>query len=60
MKQVCIDFSEVVISLMRSRHNDKPGIEWRVADVREMSMAAESVDVAFDKGTLDAMIYGSE
>jgi hypothetical protein len=36
------------------------GIEWVCGDVREMAeIATASVDVAFDKGTLDAMIYGS-
>ena len=30
------------------------------ADVRNMTeIAAETVDIAFDKGTLDAMIHGS-
>ncbi len=36
------------------------GIEWRCLDVRDMTgIADRSVDVAFDKGTLDAMIHGS-
>ena len=36
------------------------GIEWRKEDVRHMdSVPSESIDVAFDKGTLDAMIHGS-
>ena len=36
-------------------------ITWQQADVRQMEeiIPSESVDVAFDKGTLDAMIYGS-
>lgn len=35
-------------------------IEWALADVRSMdNIATGSVDVAFDKSTLDAMIYGS-
>jgi hypothetical protein len=45
---------------MKSRHSDKPQVEWRVGDVRDMSdIETGSVDFAFDKGTLDAMIYGS-
>jgi hypothetical protein len=45
---------------MRSRHKDKPQVEWKVGDVRDMTeIATKSVDVAFDKGTLDAMIHGS-
>lgn len=46
---------------MRQRHADLAGIEWKWADVRDMPDAAPtaSVDIAFDKGTLDAMIHGS-
>jgi hypothetical protein len=45
---------------MKSRHPNEPQVEWRVGDVRDMkSIESNSVDVAFDKGTLDAMIYGS-
>lgn len=45
---------------MTKRHAEIPGIEWKQADVRDMeTLADESVDVALDKGTLDAMIYGS-
>lgn len=44
---------------MRTRHKDL-SIEWVLGDVRDMpAIAAKSVDVAFDKGTLDAMIHGS-
>ncbi|EME79980.1 uncharacterized protein MYCFIDRAFT_86729 [Pseudocercospora fijiensis CIRAD86] len=60
--QICIDFSQVVIDLMNSRADAvTSGIEWICADVRDMSdtIASNSVDVAFDKGTLDAMIHGS-
>ena len=45
---------------MRERHAQEKGIEWRWADVRDMKdLSSDSVDVAFDKGTLDAMIHGS-
>jgi hypothetical protein len=45
---------------MRARHAQEKGIEWRWADVRDMKeILSDSVDVAFDKGTLDAMIHGS-
>lgn len=45
---------------MAERHRDKPGIEWRCMDVRNMvGLADKSIGVAFDKGTLDAMIHGS-
>ena len=36
------------------------GVRWCCADVRDMPVVdTRSIDVAFDKGTLDAMIYGS-
>ncbi|KAJ4991816.1 hypothetical protein SVAN01_02666 [Stagonosporopsis vannaccii] len=58
--QLCIDFSTVVVDSMKSRHKDKPQVEWIVGDVRNMTaIDTASVDIAFDKGTLDAMIYGS-
>lgn len=44
---------------MRLRHAEEP-VLWKVGDVRDMKeIGTESIDVAFDKGTLDAMIYGS-
>jgi hypothetical protein len=58
--QLCVDFSTVVVEAMKSRHADKPQVEWQVGDVRDMkALGTKSVDVAFDKGTLDAMIHGS-
>lgn len=45
---------------MTRRHAAETGIEWRWADVRDMKdIPSSSVDVAFDKGTMDAMIHGS-
>ena len=58
-RQLCVDFSATVVNLMKERHAEY-GIEWRLMDVRDMKgMDDASVDVAFDKGTLDAMIHGS-
>ena len=58
--QVCVDFSTVVVNNMSKRHSHFDGITWKHADVRQLDqIPSESVDVAFDKGTLDAMIYGS-
>ncbi|KAK0614797.1 Endothelin-converting enzyme 2 [Lasiodiplodia hormozganensis] len=58
--QLCVDFSTVVVNLMSARHEQEKGIEWKWADVRNMTEIADgSIDVAFDKGTLDAMISGS-
>jgi EEF1A lysine methyltransferase 4 len=44
---------------MRERFASDSGIDWKCADVRDLPEPARSVDVAFDKGTLDAMIFGS-
>ena len=46
--QLCIDFSEIVISQMRQRYESIP-IEWRVMDVREMDLPNDHVDLAIDK-----------
>ncbi|SPO00077.1 uncharacterized protein DNG_02929 [Cephalotrichum gorgonifer] len=58
--QLCVDFSPVVVGLMSKRHAAIKGIEWAEADVRHMdNVPSSSIDIAFDKGTLDAMIHGS-
>lgn len=58
--QLCVDFSAKVVEVMRAQDVDMPGIEWQQANVRDMAnVGTQSIDVAFDKGTLDAMIYGS-
>jgi O-glycosyl hydrolase len=58
--QLCLDFSSIVVDLMRSRHASEAGVEWTNGDVRDMKdIESKSIDVAFDKGTLDAMIFGS-
>ena len=57
--QLCVDFSPVIVGLMAEK--GVQGVEWKQADVRFMSDIVDdhSVDVAFDKGTLDAIIHGS-
>jgi len=58
--QICIDFSGVVVQRMSQTHADKPGLEWIVGDVRDMQQITDgTIDIAFDKGTLDSMISGS-
>lgn len=58
--QICVDFSTVVVQTMSLKHGNIEAITWKQTDVRSMDqISTESVDVAFDKGTLDAMIYGS-
>ncbi|KAI1334031.1 S-adenosyl-L-methionine-dependent methyltransferase [Xylariaceae sp. FL0016] len=61
--QLCVDFSAIVVATMAKRHADlglADRIRWEQMDVRKMDGVPDaSVDVAFDKGTLDAMIHGS-
>ncbi|KAK1749458.1 S-adenosyl-L-methionine-dependent methyltransferase [Echria macrotheca] len=58
-RQICVDFSSTVVAIMKDQHA-KHGIDWRLMDVRDMQGIDDaSVDVAFDKSTLDAMIHGS-
>ncbi|CAK4014371.1 EEF1A lysine methyltransferase 4 [Lecanosticta acicola] len=69
--QVCVDFSQVVVDFMQRKNkssNDDnnvvgggDGTVWKWADVRNLrdTVADGSIDVAFDKGTMDAMIHGS-
>lgn len=45
---------------MRTKYANEKGIEWQVADTRDMKDFADGeFDIAIDKGTLDAMISGS-
>lgn len=75
--QICVDFSQVVVEMMRGRMSSSgvEGVRWRWGDVRDLKKRKGDegeegdvrgdgsgdgeVDVAFDKGTMDAMIWGS-
>lgn len=58
--QICVDFSTVIVQAMSLKHESLGAITWKHADIRHMDqIPSESIDVAFDKATLDAMIYGS-
>ncbi|KAI1773278.1 S-adenosyl-L-methionine-dependent methyltransferase [Hypoxylon cercidicola] len=58
--QICVDFSAAAVERMSKRHADIEGIQWKQMDVRHMDgIPSRSIDVAFDKGTMDAMIHGS-
>ncbi|KAB5580048.1 hypothetical protein GE09DRAFT_1279050 [Coniochaeta sp. 2T2.1] len=60
-RQLCVDFSPKLVKTMTERHKSRPGIVWEEVDVRDMGnrIAEGSVDIAFDKGTMDVMIHGS-
>ncbi|KFY37501.1 hypothetical protein V495_07151 [Pseudogymnoascus sp. VKM F-4514 (FW-929)] len=56
--QTSVDFSPVVIEAMAAKYSDL-NTEWRVMDIRQLELPDRSVNVAIDKGTMDAMIHGS-
>ena len=56
--QTSIDFSQVVVDAMRTKYSEL-NTRWDVMDVRDLQIPDGSVDVAIDKGTLDAMLHGS-
>lgn len=55
---VNVDYSRVCIERMSSIHSGpRPRMAWLEGDVRDMPMFEDSsVDVALDKGTMDAMM----
>lgn len=59
MLQVAMDYSTVVIDRMKQKYGELDSVEWRVADVRDLSeVRAEwpsGFDVVIDKGTMDAL-----
>ncbi|KAJ2698245.1 hypothetical protein FB645_005698 [Coemansia sp. IMI 203386] len=53
---VNVDYSDVVIEQMRQRCAHQAKMTWEVMDVRQLALDDASVDVAIDKGTLDALM----
>jgi hypothetical protein len=56
--QTSVDFSSVLIEAMETKYAAL-NTEWLPMDIRNLELPDKSVDVAIDKGTLDAMIHGS-
>ncbi|KAH6675473.1 S-adenosyl-L-methionine-dependent methyltransferase [Halenospora varia] len=56
--QTSVDFSQVVIEAMKSKYADLQ-TRWEVMDVRDLRISTGTIDVAIDKGTLDAFLHGS-
>lgn len=51
-----IDYSEVVISQMQAQDTESK-MQWKVMDIRDMKeIEDQSVDIAIDKGTMDALM----
>ncbi|KAJ3676291.1 hypothetical protein LUZ60_003703 [Juncus effusus] len=56
-----IDISSVVIEMMRKRHEHIPQLKYMQMDVKDMSFFSnESFDCIIDKGTLDALMCGTD
>ncbi|KAJ1735771.1 hypothetical protein LPJ61_000368 [Coemansia biformis] len=53
---VNVDYSDVVVGQMRQRYKHQSKMTWEVMDVRALALGDGSVDVAIDKGTLDALM----
>ena len=56
--QISVDFSKIVIEAMKTKYASLES-DWRVMDVRKLELEGGTVDIAIDKGTLDAFIHGS-
>jgi SAM-dependent methyltransferase len=56
--QTGVDFSQVVIDAMKSKYTQLD-TRWILMDVRELDLPDAAVDIAVDKGTLDAFVHGS-
>ncbi|KAH7820516.1 putative Methyltransferase-like protein 13 C (METTL13C) [Monocercomonoides exilis] len=55
-----VDISPVVIKKMEEQYHEMlPTVKWITMDTRQLSFESESFDVVFDKGTLDAILCGS-
>lgn len=54
--QVNIDYSSVVIKAMQEKHKDKPGMQFKKMDLREMDFPDEVFNAVLDKATLDSIL----
>lgn len=56
---VAIDISSIVIRQMIEKHKDNKNLIWLEMDCRALKFKNETFDIVFDKGTLDAIVLGS-
>jgi SAM-dependent methyltransferase len=54
-----MDISPVVIEDMKERNLDRQNMVWEVMDVMSMEYKDESFDIAIDKSTIDALLWGN-
>jgi ubiquinone/menaquinone biosynthesis C-methylase UbiE len=57
---VNIDISSVVIERMEEENRSSENLLWFVMDCMDMSFDDEMFDIAFDKGTFDALLCGPD
>jgi ubiquinone/menaquinone biosynthesis C-methylase UbiE len=57
---VNIDISETVIGQMKEMWREIPNVLWFPMDCRNMAFEDDQFDVAFDKGTFDALMCGDK
>eukprot|EP01119_Soliformovum_irregulare_P019546 TRINITY_DN6213_c0_g1_i2.p1 TRINITY_DN6213_c0_g1~~TRINITY_DN6213_c0_g1_i2.p1 ORF type:complete len:178 (-),score=40.69 TRINITY_DN6213_c0_g1_i2:66-599(-) len=53
-----IDFSSQVIDQMRNKWKHLSNVQYLQMDVRKLTFPSDWFDVIFDKGTLDAVVFG--
>ena len=55
-----IDISQNVINSMKIRNKDRIGMTYEVMDVRDLKYEDNSIDLAVDKSTIDALLCGDD
>ena len=53
-----IDISKNVINIMKKRNEKRPKMSFEVMDVRDLKYENNSIDLAVDKSTIDALLCG--
>ncbi len=53
-----IDISKNVINIMKKRNEKRPEMSFEVMDVRDLKYENNSIDLAVDKSTIDALLCG--
>lgn len=55
-----VDYSTLAVARMQARAAARPGLEYREMDVGALDLPDGSIAAAIDKGTLDAVLCGTE
>lgn len=54
--QLNIDFSSVVIKAMQEKHKDKPGMQYKKMDLRDLEFPDGVFNAVLDKATMDSIL----